>query len=268
VDVRIATTDSGWTELPAIRDMTKIQFGQSFCQIMGKYVPIADFQLAEGDGLFFPHHLLLSKDDEAKMAVSQATDLKQVFMGRRVIMMEVTGPGRVAFSKDQPGELFALPLQPGQAIDVRELLFMVATRQFAYEWFMPQMWVEMSYRGHVSVDHPVGMHMDRFSAGSTPGLLLLHGEGNVFARRLKEGETMLVNPRSIVFKDLSVTMNLHIEYASGRNQDSDRWTQQYVWARLRGPGRVAIQSQFPFANESLGSKRDASPGTTEHWWNS
>ena len=36
VDVRLATSDSGWTELPGVRDMAKIQFGSSTCQIEGK----------------------------------------------------------------------------------------------------------------------------------------------------------------------------------------------------------------------------------------
>src|ERR1700692_4840505 len=59
VDVRRAVTKSGWSELPAIKDMAKLQFGQSFCQIEGTYVPVADLNLASGDGVYFPHHILL-----------------------------------------------------------------------------------------------------------------------------------------------------------------------------------------------------------------
>jgi hypothetical protein len=59
VDVTRRTTTSGWTEMPAIPDMTRIQMGQSSAQIMGKLVPAADVRLAAGEGVFFPGHTLL-----------------------------------------------------------------------------------------------------------------------------------------------------------------------------------------------------------------
>ena len=33
VDIKTVVSDTGWVEQPAIRDMAKIQFGQSFCQV-------------------------------------------------------------------------------------------------------------------------------------------------------------------------------------------------------------------------------------------
>ena len=37
--------------------MARLQFGQSYCQIEGTYVPVADFNLVEGEGVYFAHHL-------------------------------------------------------------------------------------------------------------------------------------------------------------------------------------------------------------------
>ena len=42
--------------------MARLQFGQSHCQIEGKYVPVADMNLAAGDSVYFTHHVLLWKD--------------------------------------------------------------------------------------------------------------------------------------------------------------------------------------------------------------
>src|SRR5579885_3808217 len=39
-----------WGQLPGRKDMAKLQFGNSFCQIEGMYVPVADMNLAAGDG--------------------------------------------------------------------------------------------------------------------------------------------------------------------------------------------------------------------------
>ncbi|HTL97628.1 MAG TPA: hypothetical protein VL181_02380, partial [Holophagaceae bacterium] len=60
IDVRkTVVTESGWTELPGRKDMAKLQFGNSFCQIEGAYVPVADFKLAPEDSVYFAHHSLL-----------------------------------------------------------------------------------------------------------------------------------------------------------------------------------------------------------------
>ena len=59
VDVRAVVSQSGWQEQPAIKDMARIQFGQSTCQIEGTYVPTADFKLTGDDSIYFSHHTLL-----------------------------------------------------------------------------------------------------------------------------------------------------------------------------------------------------------------
>jgi len=55
------------------------------------------------------------------------------------------------------------------------------------------------------------MFMDRFSAPNAPGLLLLHAGGNAFIRTLGPGQTILIKPTSLLFKDPTVEMQLHFE---------------------------------------------------------
>ena len=44
------------------------------------------------------------------------------------VVTSATGPGRVAVSRDAPGEMVVLPLHPQMEIDVREHAFLAATR--------------------------------------------------------------------------------------------------------------------------------------------
>jgi len=267
LDVRTAVSNSGWAELPAIRDMARIQFGQSTCQVEGNYVPVADFNLAAGDGVYFAHHLLLWKDDKVQIStMSMARAWTRLFAGLPLVMTQATGPGRIAFSKDLPGELVALPLQPGQSVDVREHVFMIATHSVSYDWFNNGIWFTTSNGKDQETHYPMGMFMDRFTAGAQPGLLLLHGAGNVFVRRLEPGQTVLVKPTSLIFKDPHVRMHLHIEHPGGTWQSWRSWSQRYLWLRLSGPGRVAVQSHYEPMEDPGRSLSSTAPMTTRHQW--
>ena len=59
VNIQLRTTASGWTELPSIADMARIQFGQSKAQVEGRLVPVAEMSLAAGDGVYFTQNMLL-----------------------------------------------------------------------------------------------------------------------------------------------------------------------------------------------------------------
>jgi len=134
-------TESGWSELPGRKDMAKLQFGNSFCQIEGIYVPVADVSLAPGDAVYFAHHVLLWKDPQVTITtMGMKGAFKRLLAGMPLVMTQAQGPGHIAFSRDAPGEMIALPLQPGQAVDVREHLFLVATNQITYDWFQSGVW--------------------------------------------------------------------------------------------------------------------------------
>jgi uncharacterized protein (AIM24 family) len=257
---------SGWTELPGRKDMAKLQFGDSFCQIEGLYVPVADVNLAGSDSIYFTHHILLWKDPQVNITTMPlAFGWKRVFAGLPLIMTQAHGPGHIAFSRDAPGEMIALPLQPGEEVDVREHLFMLATNNVAYDWFSTNVWYTTRSGNDQETHYPAGMFMDRFSAPHAPGLLLLHAAGNVFVRDLGPGQTILVKPTALIFKDPSVQMQLHFEHPRSGFSMWGNWTNRYYWLRLWGPGRVAIQSVFDRMEGENRYLSSCSAATEQRW---
>ena len=268
IDVRkTAVTPSGWTELPGRRDMAKLQFGNSFCQIEGNYVPVADFGLAPEDSVYFAHHSLLWTDTQVRIAgMGLKGAWKRLMAGMPLIMTQAQGPGHIAFSRDAPGEIIALPLEAGQAVDVREHVFLVATGQVAYDWFESGIWFTTRNGDERETHYPVGLFMDRFLAPSRPGLLLLHAAGNAFVRHLEPGQAILVKPTALLFKDPTVRMQLHFEVPSMNGWSSWRaWSHRHLWLRLHGPGRVAIQSGLKELEENGRSVIDHSGASLRQW---
>jgi uncharacterized protein (AIM24 family) len=227
-------SDSGWREAPRIKDMAEIQFGNSTCQVEGDVVPVAEISLAPGDSIFFEHHVLLWKDDTTPMGVMPLQGgMKRVLAGMPFIISVAQGPGRVAFSRDQTGELVVLPLHPGMELDVREHAFLLASHHINYSFVRIKGLRNILFGGQ-------GMFMDRFVTTNVPGLLILHGYGNVFERVLKPGESILVEPGAFLYKDSTVTMDVQPQ------QLTTGWFggQSMNLARMTGPGRVGIQSMY------------------------
>lgn len=266
VDVRAVVSHSGWSKLPGRRDMAKLQFGASYCQIEGTYVPVADMNLAAGDGVYFSHHVLLWKEPRvAVTALPLKGAWKRMLAGMPLIMTQAVGPGHIAFSRDAPGELIALPLHPGQQVDVREHLFMVATSAVTYDWFTSNVWFSTREGNETETHYPLGMFLDRFVAPGAPGLLLLHAAGNVFVRQLEPNQSILVKPTAFLFKDSTVRMRLHIERPAGTWRSWRSWGDRYLWVRLHGPGRVAVQSAFEPLEDNGRTIVDHS-GASERQW--
>jgi uncharacterized protein (AIM24 family) len=281
--------------------MAKIQFGRSTCQIEGAFVPAADMRLADGDRVYFSHHVLLWQDPTVQLEPLPLTgSWNRMMAGMPVVMLEAAGPGHIAFSRDAPGELVVVPLQPGAAVDVHENHFLVASGTVAYDWYETGIWFTTSGEsgkrrvassgmkllqmgldmaldsdgGSDSGDdggnetewhYPVGRYMDRFSAGETPGLLLLHAGGNAFVRTLAAGETIMVKPPALLFKDPAVGMQLHVEYPTAGVQFWRSWGNRYLWLRMWGPGRVAVQSCYE-PLEDPGTAFQATSDHTEYQW--
>jgi len=262
-DVRAVIGPSGWLPLPAIRDMARLEFGHSSCQIEGAYAPVADFALAADERIYFTHHVLLWKDESTALSpMPLAGAWTRLWAGLPLVMVQAKGPGRIALSQDIPGEMIAVPIDVGHSVHVREHVFLAATGSVEYDWFQPDVWwrtgepPEKPYLPprdtRLTNDYPLGQLMDRFAARSAPGLLLLHGAGNVFVRRLAQGEMILVKPTALLYTDATVRMLLHIEHpvrgiTVSRGLPFDR----YMCLRLYGPGRVAIRSGEKHLEDSL-----------------
>ena len=233
LDIRNLVSESGWREAPRLRDMTEFQFSSSTCQVEGEIVPVAEIHLGANDSVFFEHHIMLWKDDNVPLTVLQLTGgLKRAFAGMPFIISVATGPGRIAFSRDATGELVVLPLHPGMELDVREHAFLLASHQIDYSFVRVKGLTNILFGGQ-------GMYMDRFVTTGSPGLVLLHGYGNVFERKLKTGESIMVEPGAFLYKDSSVTMEVEFQRLGGLFGGANM-----SLARMTGPGRIGIQSMY------------------------
>jgi uncharacterized protein (AIM24 family) len=238
LDVKNLVSESGWREAPRLKDMTKIEFGASSCRVEGEIVPVAEIRLGEGDTVFFEHHVLLWKDDGVALSVMQlAGGVRRVFAGMPFVVSLAHGPGRVGFSRDATGELVVMPLHPSMELDVREHAFLLASHHVEYSFVQVKGLRNILFGGQ-------GMFMDRFVAPREAGLLILHGYGNVFERRLKQGESIMLEPGAFLYKDAAVTMNVESQNLKtgllggvGMNL-----------VRMTGPGRVGIQSMYVHHN--------------------
>jgi uncharacterized protein (AIM24 family) len=233
LDKRNLVTDSGWSEAPRLRDMTEFRFSNSTCQVEGEIVPVAELALAPGDGVFFEHHVLLWKEPAVPMAaMNTGGGMKRTLGGMPHILSMAQGPGRIAFSRDATGELVVLPLHPGMELDVREHAFLIGTHSLSYSFVRIKGLTNLLHGGS-------GMYMDRFITQNYPGLLLLHGYGNVFQKTLQPGEKMLIEPGGFLYKDSSVAMNtIQMDIKTGLMRRG-----MYL-AEMTGPGRVGIQSMY------------------------
>jgi uncharacterized protein (AIM24 family) len=246
--------------------MAKLQFGNSYCQIEGTYVPVADMNLAPEDHIYFAHHVLLWKEPQVAITtMSLKGAWKRLLSGMPLVMTQAQGPGHIAFSRDAPGEMIALPLQPGQAVDVREHLFLVATGNVTYDWFQSGIWYTTRSGNETETHYPLGMFLDRFYTPAAPGLLLLHSAGNAFVRQLAPNQTILVKPTALLFKDPTVQMQLHFEHPAGTWSSWRSWGNRYLWLRLYGPGRVAVQSAYSHMHDN-GRNITRHSGATEQRW--
>jgi uncharacterized protein (AIM24 family) len=256
-----------------------VKFGNSALQVDGSVVPVADVLLGADDSVFFEHHVMLWKDETVPMSVMTAPGGMKRLLGTMPFVLSIAhGPGRVSFSRDSPGELVVLPVDPGVELDVREHAMIVATTNLSYSF------EKLGGGLKATMAAGTGMYLDRFRAGDTPGLLLLHGYGNVLERTLAEGETIQVEPGGFFYKDAAVTVEpvthkLVPENATGMQGAKNVATRGMAGLkalrklqkegiggllsgdvlqtasgvftgpgltlmRLRGPGRVGIQSMY------------------------
>jgi uncharacterized protein (AIM24 family) len=267
MDVRALVSDSGWQKQPPIADMARIQVGQSTCQIEGMYVPTADFNLRGSEWIYFSHHTLLWAEATVNMqAMTMQGGWNRVRAGLPLVMMQAAASGHIALSEDAPGEIVALPLEPGRSAWVHEHRFLAATGNVGYSWAQTGVWFTTGSGDDTEYHYPLGLFSDTFAARDTPGLLLLHSPGNTFIRDLGAGETICIQPSALLYKDPNVGMQLHLEYPNqgGLVWGYGNYSYRQVWLRLWGPGRVAVQSVFeqPEASEPITSH---SPATSTRW---
>jgi uncharacterized protein (AIM24 family) len=209
-------------------------FGGVTYHIEGQLVPVLHLELTNTP-IYFEHHILLWKDPQVEIELKPMRGaLKRMLAGMPVFMTSARGPGRIAFSRDGAGQVFALHLRPGEAVDVLEHQFLAATDGVEFTFNRVRGVANMLLGG-------TGFFIDTFTAERSEGILWLHGYGNVFEVDLRPGEQIDIEPGGWIYKSPSVTMETIFQrlstglFASGG---------QLVWNRFTGPGKLALQSMY------------------------
>src|SRR5689334_8810879 len=160
---------------------TEESFGGVTYHIQGELVPALHVELGAVP-VFFEHHILLWKDPAVEIGIkSLAGAFKRMLAGMPVFMTETRGMGRIGFSRDGVGHILPIHLAPGQALDVREHQFLAATNAVDYTFTWTKGAANVLFGG-------TGFFIDTFSCQRDPGILWLHGYGNVFEVNLAPGE--------------------------------------------------------------------------------
>ncbi len=174
-----------------------LRSGDIAVRIEGELVPVVDVELGGRENIYFEHHVLLWKQPQVTIGLKQLKGaVKRVFAGLQIFVTQAAGPGNISFSRDAPGQIVALQLQPGEEIHVREHQFLLATDGVAYDFFRVKGVANILFGG-------TGFFIDRFVSGGGAGLLLVHGYGNVFTKVLAPGESIDVEPGAFLWKDAS-----------------------------------------------------------------
>lgn len=208
-------------------DMT---YGGLSMTIGGELVPVCTVTLNASSGpIFFEHHILLWRDPQIEVTAKVLKGLgKRILAGLPVVVTEAKGSGRIAFSRDAAGQLVFVELAAGEQIDVREHQFLFATAQVEYGYYRVSGISNMMFGG-------TGFFIDTFKG---PGLVALHGYGNVLERELKPGEQIDVEPGAFMYKDGPVKMEtLKLGVKTGLMGGTNLFLNRFT-----GPGKLGVQS--------------------------
>jgi uncharacterized protein (AIM24 family) len=201
----------------------------------GELVPVLHVLVSGQVPLYFEHHVILYKDPGLMIGMHQMSGgFKRLVAGMPIFMTETQGAGEVAFSRDDPGHVLSLHLQPGQSILVREHQFLAATGNVSYSWTRVKGISNMLFGG-------TGFFIDRFQAQQFEGVVWLHGYGNVFEKVLAQGEQIDVESGGWIYRDESVGM---VQQVYGLKTGILGGSGNLVFNRFTGPGRVGIQSAY------------------------
>lgn len=209
-------------------------FGGVTYHIEGELVPVLHLELSN-TSVYFEHHVLLWKNPSVEIGIKPLKGaFKRMIAGMPVLMTEARGQGGIGFSRDGAGHLLPIHLQAGDGIDVRENQFLAATDTVDYSFSRVKGAANILMGG-------TGFFIDTFSCHSSPGVVWLHGYGNVFEVTLQSGESIDIEPGGWIYKERSVQMQTTFQrLATGLFASSG----QISWNRFTGPGRIALQSMY------------------------
>ena len=209
--------------------------------IRGGLVPELQVEVGQAS-VMFEHHVLLWKQTQVGVELKKLPGgVKRKIAGLEFFVTRTSGAGRIAFSRDSPGQVVPLHLRQGEGLDVREHQFVAATDNLDYSFERIQGVQSMLLGGS-------GFFMDKFRATDGDALVWLHGHGNVFVVALDAGEQLDVEPGAWLYKDPTVKLEaITMGLKSGMFGGGGKLT----WNRFTGPGRLAIQTMFISPQEGV-----------------
>jgi uncharacterized protein (AIM24 family) len=207
-------------------------FGGVSYHVDGELVPVLQVELSSVP-VYFEHHILLWKDPAVEVSLKPLKGaFKRMLSGMPVFMTQAAGRGRIAFSRDGAGHVFAMHLKVGESLDVREHQFLAATDGVDFTFTRIKGAANVLFSG-------TGFFIDTFTCLRSDGIVWLHGYGNVFEMTLGPNEQIDVEPGAWIYKDRSVQMQtIFQKFATGMFASAG----QMFWNRFTGPGRIALQS--------------------------
>lgn len=251
------TGTAGYTEpQPELTNpKTPITLGDMTIRVEGELVPVVDVELGSQQTVYFEHHIVLWKQPNVTLGLMGLQNAaKRFFSGLQIFISTAQGPGNISFSREAPGQIVAIRLQPGQAVDVREHQFLLATGNVDYNFYWQQGLANVIFAR-------TGLFIDRFTATSSEGLLLLHGYGNVFEKTLAPGEVLDVEPGAWLWKDANVRMDTVSVLKSGGGGGLMGALGAFVGGaalvlnRFYGPGRIGMQSMTYHEPQAEGAQQ-------------
>ena len=202
--------------------------------IRGGLVPELQIELSQ-QAVMFEHHTLLWKEPQTKIELRALSGMvKRKLAGLDFFVTKAIGPGRIAFSRDWPGQCIPLHLAQGHALNVREHHFLAATDNVDYSFERVKGVRNMLLGGS-------GFFIDTFAASAGDAIVWVSGQGNVFEVSLEAGEQIDVEAGGWLYKDTSVTLeSVSLGLKTGMFAGDHKMT----FNRFTGPGRLAIQTMY------------------------
>ena len=146
-------------------------------------------------------------------------------------LMQADGPGRCGFGRGFPGEIFPMPLELGEAVEIRadHFLFGIGVERAA---------VRLQDLGD-RLSGGAGLAVDRFTGGPGGGVVWVQARGDLFERGLMQGEPFDIRAEFWLCKDAAVEVQA-IFPTGGADGPAE-----IACLRFIGRGRVAFQTGAP-----------------------